>query len=407
MTIRKFAMRAAVGALIGTCALGATPALAQYKVESGTNGNLSWKAESKIVAVDPTATIAGGGSPLYLAQAPKYSGSVGLIMEYANGNAFVCSGSLMNDRHSIVTAGHCVSDGFGTAGPAKVSAYFYNGHPSDPVFYLDLFGQPLGAGVTKMDVGTIFVNSGYTGAVIDQNDIAVLRLTDAAPTWAQSYDLYAGPIDGQQFNVVGYGARSSGGGNVGDDLGTGRRRQAENVYDYALGNSAFNDFFTTTDNTPVASGGCGGVGTNFFCTNADIEFSYISDFDNGLPANNAACLIAGALGAASPAFCTTGVGQMEGAIAGGDSGGGAFINGQLASVNSYGLTFGPNFGDVDGDLNSTFGEFSGYVPISIHTNFIMSSMVPEPATWAQMMLGFGLLGGLMRRRKAKVAVSFA
>jgi hypothetical protein len=40
-------------------------------------------------------------------------------------------------------------------------------------------------------------------------------------------------------------------------------------------------------------------------------------------------------------------------------------------------------------------------------NFIVtvSNAVPEPATWAMMIAGFGLVGGAMRRRK--VAVSFA
>ncbi|MEL6875314.1 MAG: PEPxxWA-CTERM sorting domain-containing protein, partial [Pseudomonadota bacterium] len=33
--------------------------------------------------------------------------------------------------------------------------------------------------------------------------------------------------------------------------------------------------------------------------------------------------------------------------------------------------------------------------------------VPEPGTWAMMILGFGLVGGAMRRRKASVTVSYA
>ncbi len=41
---------------------------------------------------------------------------------------------------------------------------------------------------------------------------------------------------------------------------------------------------------------------------------------------------------------------------------------------------------------------------SIYSQF--AGAVPEPATWAQMIAGFGLLGAFMRRRKTKVAVSF-
>lgn len=38
---------------------------------------------------------------------------------------------------------------------------------------------------------------------------------------------------------------------------------------------------------------------------------------------------------------------------------------------------------------------------------ISSSPVPETATWAMMIVGFGLTGGVMRRRRQKIAVSFA
>jgi len=102
-------------------------------------------------------------------------------------------------------------------------------------------------------------------------------------------------------------------------------------------------------------------------------------------------------------FCGLGLGLMEGTSAGGDSGGPEFINGQIASVTSYGLTFGSGAGDIDDNLNDTFGEFGGYVPVSIHRAFILGSMVPEPATWLQMIGGFALLGGAMRRRVRKVA----
>ena len=74
-------------------------------------------------------------------------------------------------------------------------------------------------------------------------------------------------------------------------------------------------------------------------------------------------------------------------------------------MNSYGLTFGGNFGDFGGGLNSGWGEFSGYVPIFIHTAFINNAIaaVPEPTTWALMIGGFGLAGASLRRRRMVAA----
>ncbi len=46
-------------------------------------------------------------------------------------------------------------------------------------------------------------------------------------------------------------------------------------------------------------------------------------------------------------------------------------------------------------------------PYSIDTGAIKLAFVPEPAQWALMIGGFGFVGGAMRRRKAKVSVTFA
>jgi len=213
-------------------------------------------------------------------------------------------------------------------------------------------------------------------------------------------------LTGEQFNVAGYGTRSTVGGASGNSPPAGARtgflREGDNVYDYAWGNSVFGGFFTDRD----------GSGENFFGF-AEVEFSYISDFDNGLAAQSQADRICAAVGGA--AACQglfgldNGLGEREVGIAGGDSGGPGFIDGMLASINSYGLTFGANFGDFDGIFNAGWGEFSGYVPIYIHTDFINAVMVamavPEPGTLAMLIVGFGLVGAARRRRTAATALA--
>lgn len=409
MNIRILALLAsslvAVPALAASNAYGLTPEAANLPAEigpgtrtqTGARNGLSWTAANRIIGATPTSDVlppsntVGGGDPIYKPSANK-RGTVALIMEYSNGDRFICSGSVLSGGMSIATAGHCVSGGFGTANPFRTTAYFFKGDADERT--------PFQTGGTAIEISRYIVNPDYTGEVIDQNDIAILRLESAAPAWALRYDLYTSDIDGLDFNVAGYGTRSTVGGAAGNTPPAGGRtgflREGDNKFDYAWGNPLFQGFFTDE----VA-------GENFFGT-AEVEFSYISDFDNGLRAQDQSRRIANALGLGpigDAFFDNTGLGAREVGIAGGDSGGPGFINGQLASINSYGLTFGTNFGDFGGGLNSGWGEFSGYVPIFIHTDFINAALaVPEPDSWALMIAGFGLVGGSLRRqRKAATA----
>jgi hypothetical protein len=378
--MKKVALGLALASSLGL----ATAANAQKTVSGSSNG-LSWEAQSRIVGVTSTGTIASGGDPLYLAPRPAYNGVVQLRMDYGPGGAFVCTGTLLPDRRSILTAAHCV----GTANPLATQVIFSNNPNGDLVPLVtnpaDPFYDPTRVSI---DVTQYFVNSGYTGEVIDQNDIAILRLAAPAPIWATAHDILTnGDLTGEDVNIAGYGRRSSIGGAAGSNLGTGRLRQGLNTFDYAWGDSEFGGFFTDRD----------AAGENFFGF-ADIEFSYVSDFDSGLAVNDKSCRIAAAVGASVGFGCDLGTGAREVGVAGGDSGGPGFINGKIASVNSYGLTFGTGFGDALAGLNNSFGEYSGYVPTFIHENFVRSSMIPEPATWAMMIFGFGMVGGSMRRR---------
>jgi Trypsin len=382
--------------LFGLAAVAALalPVVAQAgNVVSGVSaGGLAWTAESNIVGVTSTATAVGGGNPIYRAPAAQAAGIVSIIMQTSRGG-FICSGTLLNDRRSIATAAHCVTNGSNALAIEQTTVYFNNGANPDSVTYVD-------PASTAVHVSEYFVNSAYTGEVIDQNDIVILRLEQFAPAFATSFGLYTGDLTGQDFTVSGYGARSDTGGSVGANLGVGRLRQGDNRFDFALGDADFGGFFTDLDSN----------GENFFGT-ADIRYSFLSDFDNGTRARDASCRLAvNGLGiAASAKYCDGGRGAREVSVAGGDSGGPSFINGQLAAITSYGLSFGPNFGDSDTVLNSSFGEFNGFVPISIHQAFIERAMsaIPESSTWTMMIAGFGFVGAAMRRRPSKVTFATA
>ena len=384
----------------GACILAGS---ANAATITGSYNGMTWTAASTLVGVGPTGAgtvvippsatvrLGPGGASSYLPDPTKHSGTTALIMEYASGARFICSGSLMSDRRSIATAGHCVSGGDGVkdADLVKTTAFFwdYSTQGDERV--------ALNPNAVAVDVTKYFVNPDYTGEVIDQNDIAVLRLQDYAPAFAQSYDLYDGDdLTGQTFNVAGYGNRSANGGTTGiaPIPSNGWLREGDNRYDFRLGDADFD-----VGGESIWRQVLGGT--------ADYDFSYLSDFDDGTINHDTGCLsvVFGLGGPVTSKWCDGGLGFREVGVAGGDSGGPGFIDGKLASINSYGLSFGFDYGDVDDNLNSSFGEFSGYVPTHIHRAFIRAAMVPEPSTWALMIGGFGLAGGTLRRRRTATA----
>ena len=254
-----------------------------------------------------------------------------------------CSGALLRDGVTILTAAHCIADQTGTQ--EATSAYV-------------TFGLP-GSAYTSSAVG-FQVDPGYNGLMASSNDIALLTLAASAPADAGRYSLYFGDPVGQTMTLAGYGF--GGTGATGYDpinypLGT--LRVGENQYD--------------------------GVSPS-----GDLLF----DFDDGTAAHDA-------LGSG------LGLGAAEAFIAPGDSGGPSFIGGQIAGVHSFvaRLPNQPNRSntDVDSVLDSSFGEFAGDAGVANARGFLQAfaDPVPEPKTMFLVGVGLVLVGlvGEKRRRK--------
>lgn len=355
-----------------------------------------WQGVSEIVATTATSSVVapaggGGGNPIYIPAPGKYAGTVGLLMDYGAGGAFVCSGTLINSN-TIVTAAHCVSDGT-TARPLTTTAFFHNG-PDGP----NIYNSALSGSVQRGVIG-IAVHQDYSGEVVDENDIAVLTLGQAAPDFAKAIQLSSiSDLTGLDHTIAGYGARSTNGGNTGtlavSNANTGRLRDADNRFDWRFGDADFEGYFD------------GAFGPQ------SIDNVWISDFDNGTAFRDGSCnvpIFEGATpgGAAifskpvftSSKYCDLGRGAREGIGAGGDSGTGYFIDGKLVAVHSFALWY------RDDESANRFGQLKGAVSIDFHRDFIAAN-IPEPASWAMMIAGFGLAGGAVRRSR-RMAVSFA
>lgn len=217
------------------------------------------------------------------------------------------------------------------------------------------------------------------------NDVAIITLHTAAPSWADRYDLYTGDAIGQDYTRIGYGG--FGWGDVGAPYSgiTGADGNLLRVF----GTNHFD-----SDNYAL----CYMLGYN--CEGGQM---LTSDFDN--PFNSANDLWGNLFlnyDGRNTAY-VHGATAMEANSAPGDSGGTVLVNGQLAGLTSYGFTLGCRLFDANCTtrgraLNSSWGEGAVDTSVAYHYDWITAHAVPAPEALA--LMGVGLLGfGMTRRRK--------
>lgn len=238
------------------------------------------------------------------------------------------TGVLLYDGRAVLTAAHLL-----TGNTSTVTVHFETSTGSFSV-----------AG------GRVLQQQSYDTAG-SNNDLALLWLTSSAPLSANRYQLYRDSDElGQTMTFVGYGKPGTGSVGVQSSYsGDPIRQRASNVFDADM-TTLKQEFGTGMGWTPVPGS------------------QLAADFDDGTLTHDALGQFLG--------LRQVGLGQMEGLITPGDSGGPAFIAGRVAGIASYSasLSLGEVKPDVDGQANSSFGEIAAWQRMSYYQQWVDQSL---------------------------------
>lgn len=205
-------------------------------------------------------------------------------------------------------------------------------------------------GTRSLASSQVLIHPGYD-PVDGNHDLAIVWLEAAAPADAERYALYRDSDEiGQVMTLVGYGQPGTGQDGADENYpGQPPRMKAKNHFDADIG-------------TLKAAQG-GGMGWN-----PQAGTQLVADFDDGTTERDALGLFIGRNG--------TGLGNDEGLVAQGDSGGPAFIGNRVAGVLSYTASLSHNgqWPDVDDASNSSFGEIAAWQRVSHYQEWIDRSL---------------------------------
>ena len=261
-----------------------------------------------------------------------------LIITRSDGT-FGCSGSLLAGGTQVLTAGHCLSGDTGSSSSSAIQVTFKGGS-------------------VLATSASYVVHPQWDGSLLAGTDLAVIQLASAVSS-IDGYALYSSKAVDDTSSVVLAGYGLTGNGATGTVAGTfGTLHYGFNQYDgngYRFGGETVNN-------------------------------TYLYDFDDASPAFNK--------------FGSLGLGNTEALIAPGDSGGpGLLLVGNqwyVAGVHSF-----DSCSRNSCPINSSFGEVGGDISVFAQAAWLQSVVapVPEPHSYAMLLLGLGLIMALAKRRQ--------
>lgn len=218
------------------------------------------------------------------------------------------------------------------------------------------------AGLQTIASSQVLINPNYSTAN-SHSDLALVWLSQDAPVAAQRYGIYRGSSEiGQTMTMVGYGVPGSGDTGMLTPFSEAPVRvKANNQFESE--SAALGRFFGESGVWESTSGK-----------------QLVADFDNGLAQNDALGSLLKKPG--------LGLGNLEGLISKGDSGGPAFIGNLVAGIASFTarLSDAGKVPDIDNTSNSSFGEIAGWQRVSAYQQWIDQSLrakyTQQPATQA-------------------------
>lgn len=228
------------------------------------------------------------------------------------------TGSLLYDGRSILTAAHIFDEDDDNT---KVNVYV-----NTPNGFVTLEGT--------LKIYEEYDSSNITG------DLAIITLDDNLNSIHSRYQIYRDTDEiNQNFTMVGYG--NIGTGNTGGTSNDSNLKLVtENTFEadmYDIYESSYTNLtWIPEEGTTLAA-----------------------DFDSGSSTTDAFDAILD--------YSDTGVGDMEGFIASGDSGGPAFIDNTIAGVASYTMS---SLLDINTEIDSSYGEIAAWQRVSAYQEWI-------------------------------------